>query len=130
MIQIPTPEPDWHGGAQPLSRPRAPPPGFHAPPQQAAAPPYSNYMAEHQALGRLLGGSMDSLFSRQHSQLAARSGVPGRFGGGHQPADLLFNHFGKQASVHDHSMLLFEHNKQAGQNPLGDGFGNKDWQVR
>jgi len=30
--------------------------------------------------------------------------------------------------VHDHSMLLFEH-KQAGTNPLSDGFGNKDWQV-
>ena len=70
---------------------------------------------------------MDSLFSRQQSQLAARSGVPGRFGGG-QPVDLLFNHFGKQTSVHDHSMLLFEH-KQAGTNPLSDGFGNKDWQV-
>jgi hypothetical protein len=80
---------------------------------------------------------MDSLFSRQQSQLSAgRPGGPGRFGGGGQqpqhaagPVDLLFNHFGKQNSLHDHSMLLFEH-KQAGPNALNDGFGNKDWQVQ
>lgn len=126
LYQVAAPEPEWHSSA-PLSRTRAPPPGFHAPTLSQHTP--YNFMSDH-SLNRLLSGGVDSLFSRTQSQMPGRLGMPAPgFGLNHSNHhDLLFNQLGKQNSVQEHGRMLFDH-KQPLHSSLGDGFGNKDWQV-
>lgn len=88
-------------------------------------------MSDH-SLNRLLSGAggVDSLFTRGQSQLGGRGGLPAP-GFGPQltgQSDLMFNQLGKPSSMLEHSRMLFDH-KQPLHSSLGDGFGNKDWQV-
>ena len=128
LCKVATPEPEWPP-APPVNRARAPPPGFHAPSLSQQQTPY-NFMSDH-SLNRMLSGGVDSLFNRSQSQLPARAGMPAPgFGLNHSNHhDLLFNQLGKQNSVQDPNIMLFDH-KQPLHSSLGDGFGNKDWQVK
>jgi len=125
LKQVITPEPEWKS-TPPLSRTRAPPPGFHAP--AISQPNPYTFMSDH-SLNRILPANLESLYNRA-APLPGRSGLPGApgFGQTHaNPTEHLFSQLGKQNSVQDPTRMLFDH-KQPLHSSLADGFGNKDWQ--
>jgi len=103
-----------------MSRPRAPPPGFHSPSVQQY-----NFMPDA-TLNHIPGG-VEALFNRAPSQLANRTGLsaPGFSPNLQNPQD-LYIHAGKQAT-NEHDRVMYDH-KPPQSAIINDGIGNKDWQ--